>query len=250
MKAIGKFFRDNGLYTMIANNSIHTNPPLCITEAQLGRGLRDHRPGARHRRPGGHGLAAGDGAAAAAIGRASGPIRRPRAVARAGDRGRLADASARGSLGTSSSSCSLVLWEGAKSRRRPVADPVALPGRDRRPLEPAVPLAVRERPEPAHVWDIVSRSASRSSAAPTRRSRSSSSAPRCYTWREAASGSSLGAVLGLGLATIFVHSRLLERAFVPYVVASQTIPIIALAPMIVFAFGPGVGGGRGHRRRT
>jgi len=36
MKAIGKFFRENGLYTMIANNSIHTNPPLCITEAQLG----------------------------------------------------------------------------------------------------------------------------------------------------------------------------------------------------------------------
>src|SRR4249919_2098893 len=35
MKAIGKFFRDNDLYTMIANNSIHTNPPLCITEAQL-----------------------------------------------------------------------------------------------------------------------------------------------------------------------------------------------------------------------
>ncbi len=36
MKAIGKFFRDNGLYVMIANNSIHTNPPLCITEEQLG----------------------------------------------------------------------------------------------------------------------------------------------------------------------------------------------------------------------
>jgi NitT/TauT family transport system permease protein len=33
---------------------------------------------------------------------------------------------------------------------------------------------------------------------------------------------------------------LLERAFVPYVVASQTIPIVALAPMIVFAFGPNV----------
>jgi len=39
MKAIGKFFRDNGLYTMIANNSIHTNPPLCITEEQLGEGF-------------------------------------------------------------------------------------------------------------------------------------------------------------------------------------------------------------------
>jgi taurine--2-oxoglutarate transaminase len=35
MKAIGKYFREHGLYTLIANNSIHTNPPLCITEAQL-----------------------------------------------------------------------------------------------------------------------------------------------------------------------------------------------------------------------
>ena len=39
MKAIGKFLRENGLYTMIANNSIHTNPPLCITEDQLGEGF-------------------------------------------------------------------------------------------------------------------------------------------------------------------------------------------------------------------
>lgn len=59
-----------------------------------------------------------------------------------------------------------------------------------------------------------------------------------YTWREAAIGFVVGAVLGLVLATLFVHSRLLERAFVPYVVASQTIPIIALAPMIVYAVGP------------
>ncbi len=36
MKAVGKYLRDNGLYTMIANNGIHTNPPLCITEEQLG----------------------------------------------------------------------------------------------------------------------------------------------------------------------------------------------------------------------
>ncbi len=61
-----------------------------------------------------------------------------------------------------------------------------------------------------------------------------------YTWREAAIGFVVGGLLGLTLATIFVHSRLLERAFVPYVVASQTIPIVALAPMIVYAFGPSV----------
>ena len=61
-----------------------------------------------------------------------------------------------------------------------------------------------------------------------------------YTWREAAIGFVLGALLGLALATIFVHVRLLERALVPYVIASQTIPIIALAPLIVFAVGQGV----------
>ena len=61
-----------------------------------------------------------------------------------------------------------------------------------------------------------------------------------YTWREAAIGFVVGALLGLVLATIFVHSRLAERAFVPYVVASQMIPIVALAPMIVYAFGPNV----------
>jgi NitT/TauT family transport system permease protein len=61
-----------------------------------------------------------------------------------------------------------------------------------------------------------------------------------YTWREAAIGFVIGGLLGLLLATIFVHFKLAERAFVPYVVASQTIPILALAPMIVFAFGPSV----------
>ena len=39
MKAIGKFFRENGLYTFAPNNSIHTNPPLCITEEQLAEGF-------------------------------------------------------------------------------------------------------------------------------------------------------------------------------------------------------------------
>jgi taurine--2-oxoglutarate transaminase len=39
MKAIGKYLRDHHVYTMIANNSIHTNPPLSITEDQLAEGF-------------------------------------------------------------------------------------------------------------------------------------------------------------------------------------------------------------------
>jgi NitT/TauT family transport system permease protein len=58
-----------------------------------------------------------------------------------------------------------------------------------------------------------------------------------YTWKEAALGFLLGAVIGIVLATAFVHSRIAERALVPYVVASQTVPIIAIAPLITYAFG-------------
>lgn len=58
-----------------------------------------------------------------------------------------------------------------------------------------------------------------------------------FTWRGAAIGFVLGAAIGLALAILFVHSRLLERALVPYVIASQTIPIIALAPMVVLWVG-------------
>jgi len=39
MKAIGRHFRDHGLYTLLVNNSIHTNPPLCITEDELAHGF-------------------------------------------------------------------------------------------------------------------------------------------------------------------------------------------------------------------
>ena len=35
MVALGKFFRENGLYTMVRWNTFYTNPPLCINEQQL-----------------------------------------------------------------------------------------------------------------------------------------------------------------------------------------------------------------------
>lgn len=42
-----------------------------------------------------------------------------------------------------------------------------------------------------------------------------------------------GSVLGILLAVLIVHVRSLERSLMPWIIASQTIPIIALAPMIV-----------------
>lgn len=54
-----------------------------------------------------------------------------------------------------------------------------------------------------------------------------------FTFREAVLGFALGALVGFALAIVFVHSRLLERGIMPYVVASQTVPILAIAPMVV-----------------
>ncbi len=59
------------------------------------------------------------------------------------------------------------------------------------------------------------------------------------TWRNAVIGFAIGAFVGVALASIFVHSRLTERAFMPYVIASQAIPIVALAPIIAAAAGRG-----------
>lgn len=54
---------------------------------------------------------------------------------------------------------------------------------------------------------------------------------------EAFAGFVLGAVGGFLLAVLFVHSRLMERGVLPYVVASQTVPILAIAPMVVVWLG-------------
>jgi NitT/TauT family transport system permease protein len=56
-----------------------------------------------------------------------------------------------------------------------------------------------------------------------------------FTFFEALAGFAIGAALGLALGVLFVHSRLAERALVPYVVASQTIPILAIAPIVIVA---------------
>jgi NitT/TauT family transport system permease protein len=54
---------------------------------------------------------------------------------------------------------------------------------------------------------------------------------------EAGAGFVLGTVLGCSLAIVFAASGLLERGCMPYVVGSQTVPILAIAPMVVVGMG-------------
>jgi len=58
-----------------------------------------------------------------------------------------------------------------------------------------------------------------------------------FTAREAAVGFAIGASVGFLLAVLLVHSKLLERGLLPYIVASQTIPLLAIAPMVVVGLG-------------
>jgi NitT/TauT family transport system permease protein len=59
-----------------------------------------------------------------------------------------------------------------------------------------------------------------------------------FTAKEAALGFALGALFGFAIAVVLAHSALLERGFLPYIVASQTVPILAIAPMVVVWINP------------
>jgi NitT/TauT family transport system permease protein len=59
-----------------------------------------------------------------------------------------------------------------------------------------------------------------------------------FTAKEAAVGFAIGALVGFAIAVVLAHSALLERGFLPYIVASQTIPILAVAPMVVVWVNP------------
>jgi taurine--2-oxoglutarate transaminase len=39
MTDVAKYLREHDVYTMVSNNSIHTNPPLCISEDELAQGF-------------------------------------------------------------------------------------------------------------------------------------------------------------------------------------------------------------------
>ncbi len=43
----------------------------------------------------------------------------------------------------------------------------------------------------------------------------------------------IGTALGISIAVLVVHSKVLDKSLMPWVISSQTIPILAIAPMII-----------------
>jgi NitT/TauT family transport system permease protein len=58
-----------------------------------------------------------------------------------------------------------------------------------------------------------------------------------FTAKEAAVGFALGAAVGFVLGVLLSQSRLIKRGLLPYVIASQTVPILAIAPIVVVYLG-------------
>ena len=84
-----------------------------------------------------------------------------------------------------------------------------------------------------HVWEMLSRY-----ARPERRGASGSVAlvvlaGTWFTFRLAMTGFVMGTLVGTGLAVLMARYRVVERGLLPYLVVSQTVPLIALAPLVV-----------------
>jgi NitT/TauT family transport system permease protein len=60
------------------------------------------------------------------------------------------------------------------------------------------------------------------------------------TLGEVLAGLGLGLVLASGLGYVIAKSPALERVLTPYIVASQSVPIVAIAPLLVIWFGSGL----------
>lgn len=50
-------------------------------------------------------------------------------------------------------------------------------------------------------------------------------------------GFAIGALFGIGLAVLIVHLRTLEKSLLPWVIFSQMVPILAIAPIIIVVLG-------------
>jgi NitT/TauT family transport system permease protein len=50
-------------------------------------------------------------------------------------------------------------------------------------------------------------------------------------------GFAIGAVFGIVLAVLIVHARALEKSLMPWIICSQMVPILAIAPIVIVVLG-------------
>ena len=60
------------------------------------------------------------------------------------------------------------------------------------------------------------------------------------TLEEVVLGFALALVIGIALAAAIAYSRIVERAAYPFVIASQTVPVIVIAPLLLIWIGYGI----------
>ncbi len=119
----------------------------------------------------------------------------------------------------------IALWEGYKWVGQQTDD--RWPGTD---FGLPVPTDDLTMPHAIDVWDTLWE--------PVQRGRSQTLASflldsAWFTLREAALGFVIGSVLGLALAVLMLRFRSAERGLLPWINISQTVPLIALAPIVV-----------------
>jgi NitT/TauT family transport system permease protein len=84
-----------------------------------------------------------------------------------------------------------------------------------------------------HVWDMGSRLFDDESRTSGRAIWRVVLSGAWYSFRLALAGFALGSVVGVALATVMARFQVVRRGLLPYLVVSQTVPMIALAPLVV-----------------
>lgn len=110
------------------------------------------------------------------------------------------------------------LWEGYKAI-------------DGQVLGVALPLKADDRAMP-HVSTMLERFGDPESRRSERTVGATVAASAWYTFQVALGGLAVGCLVGAGLAAVMQRFRVAERAVLPLVIMSQTVPIVAFAPLV------------------
>lgn len=84
-----------------------------------------------------------------------------------------------------------------------------------------------------HIWDMLSRYNRPEVRSSERKIWRVVLAGAWFSFRLSLVGFALGATVGVALAALMARFKVIERGLLPYLVVSQTVPLIALAPLVV-----------------